>query len=110
MDEPTWVDSHEVSVVCDVVDRAKGDAIDDGREAFRIGVPDDVRGLDQRGLPEGADGAPLTVGVEHIATELSLVVAAPDHRECVLARVFLRDDSLAACIHERQAHLEHDHC
>lgn len=66
------------AVVCEVVDRAHRDPVDDRRRTARIAVLEDVGGLEEGRLPQGTDRTPPAVGPEHDRPELMLV--EPDER------------------------------
>ena len=57
------------------MDRAEGEAVADDRRALRVGVVDDVCGLQQRPFAQRADGAAVAVLRVHEG------VALPDHDE-----------------------------
>src|SRR5688500_18679464 len=68
-------DPEDVLVVGRVVQLAEGQAVGDDGIASRVGVGNDVRGIDQFGLIECANGAPDVVGGLDLAGEDRLVQA-----------------------------------
>jgi hypothetical protein len=55
-------DADQILVEGTVVDRAQAQPVADERLALLVDVTDDVRGIEQSGLSEGADGAAVAVG------------------------------------------------
>jgi hypothetical protein len=88
VDHAPRVNPHEVAVVGEVVNRAQGESIDDGRDSLRFRVFDDVRGLDESRLAQRADRAPLPIRTQNVAAEALLMQAQSDFPKCVLAKIW----------------------
>jgi hypothetical protein len=73
MDDSVGVNSEEVSIVCEVVNGAEGEAVDDCGNPLRLGVLDDMGRLDELGFAERADRAALPVSAQDFATESLLM-------------------------------------
>src|SRR5262245_34432043 len=67
------IDPEQVAVIGEVMDRAQCESIDDGRVPVLVPVFNDVRGLDELGLAQGAHGAALAVRVQDVDAEALLM-------------------------------------
>ena len=102
------VDSEQVAVICEVMDCAERDSIDDGRGPIPIAIVDDVRRLQKCRLPQATDRATRRVRAEHGDPESMLVEADQRLARRVPSYVIVGHDAFGRCISERKASLELD--
>ena len=85
LDDVVGSDADEVTVEGRVVQLAQRQPVPDGRFASGFGVGHDVRGVEEFGVPEAAEGALSPVRVENPLAETSLMEAMPYGSGDVLA-------------------------
>jgi len=85
-DPEVGLDPKEISVERRVVEFAQADSVRDARLAVGIGVRDDMRGIEEFGVLEVADGAVFSVGAEDAFAKGLLVEALASRDEAIAAR------------------------
>src|SRR5262245_20144592 len=73
VDDALGVDAEQIAVEREMVDRAERDPVDDCGDALVLGVGDDVGGLDELALAQGADRAAVAVGAHDVELEALLM-------------------------------------
>ena len=97
MHDAVGIDAEHVAIEREVMDRAQRQAVDDGRDAFGLGVGDDVRRLYERALAQRADRAAVAVGAHDV--ELEALLMEPDPRLARRVRAHVRAGNEPARLH-----------
>ena len=87
LDDEIGPDTEDVAVVGGVMDLAEGQAIAHGGNTRLLTVRDDVRGVKERTVSQGAHRASRVVGAQHGGPEDRLVEALPRLAQNVTAQV-----------------------
>jgi len=108
MNDTSRIDPHEVAVIRQMMNRAEGDAVDDGGGAARIVVFENVGRLEQLCLSQCAHGALPGVGLEHQRAEPMLVEPHDRLARRVAAQIRIGGETGRRGVSERQCRLEFD--
>lgn len=89
LDDIVWIYSEDITVEGSVVDLAERKPVRDTRLAVRFAVRDDVRGVEELGVLDVADGAVVVVGIEYNHTKRLLMKPCQGQRRNISPQVRL---------------------